>query len=165
MAIVLGDLGSVALGQQEYARARALYAESWALTLELQDQPGQVRCLQRVASLARAQGDHAQAISLFSAAEGLRVAIGGVLTPFERGEGERAISALREALDAEAFARAWLAGQELAPEEAVRRGLAGERMLPATRPGTLVNAAPGTTPPPPRSPAWQRCALPPAPPG
>ena len=119
VAIALNTLGQVAYAWRAYAVARAAYQESLALRRELGAKVGIAYCLEGVAGVARAEGHALRAARLLSAAEHLRDTIRASLPPSERADHEREVTAVRAALDEEAFAAAWAVGPALALEEAM----------------------------------------------
>ncbi len=126
-AYSLGKRGDIALHQGNSAQADLLHRESLALFWEIRDKRRIAECLERIAGVCAARGQGEKAARLFGAANNLREAIGAPLTPGERTDLERGLSHAREALGAEAFARAWELRRAMTLEEAVADALeAGE---------------------------------------
>jgi tetratricopeptide (TPR) repeat protein len=117
-------LGWVARLQGAYAEARALYAASLTAIRDSGDRSILANVLVGLAGLAAAEGQAARAARLFGAVEAVRAAIGSVVLPAFRAGYDRGMAAARAALDEEAFAAAWAAGQAMTPEEAIADALA-----------------------------------------
>jgi ATP/maltotriose-dependent transcriptional regulator MalT len=80
---------------------------------------GVAECLEELAGIAVAQGQHARAARLFSAAEGLRGAAGAARPPVVRPNYEGGVAAARAALGERKFAAAFAAGRSMSLNEAV----------------------------------------------
>jgi hypothetical protein len=70
-----------------------------------------------------ARDDPDRAARLWGAAEALRERLGAPLPPNDRAEYERDVAAVRQALGAERFAIAWVAGRSLTEEQAIAYAL------------------------------------------
>jgi predicted ATPase/DNA-binding SARP family transcriptional activator len=114
IAIALGNLGWVALEQQDAIRAQALFAESLALFHELGDKDGIAECLEGLAGVADA---------LCGAAESLRAAISSPRIPIEHSRYEAITAAARGQLGATEFTAAWAEGQVKSLEQAIAYAL------------------------------------------
>ncbi len=118
IAAVLSSLGSVARDQGDLAQARALYEEGLRLERDAGDRKGIARSLGAFASVAAANQDPNRAARLLGAANALVEAIGGTLSPAERGDIDRTVAAVHTALGEASFSRAWEAGRAMSPDEA-----------------------------------------------
>jgi predicted ATPase/class 3 adenylate cyclase len=99
------------------AEALAHYSESLRLCLEIDDPKTTVYCLQGGAAIFAARGDHTHAATLLGAASRIHTQV-GVLFPTRQAEADTLEAECRQALTAEAFARAWDDGAALdAPAE------------------------------------------------
>ena len=99
--------------------ARAFYQESLALLGGMGHKRGITECLEALAKIACAQGQTKWTARVYGATEALREDIGIPLLPPDRPIYDRAIVALRAALDGEAFAIAWAAGRMMTLEQAI----------------------------------------------
>ena len=108
---VLKNLGHVAQARGETARARTLFAESLASQREQGNKQGIAECLAGLASVAYPPE---RAAELFGATEALLDAVGAPLSPADRTDWERNVTALRERLGEAGFATAWAEGRALA---------------------------------------------------
>jgi hypothetical protein len=79
--------------------------------------------LESLGFLARANGDPLRAARLLGAADALREVAGAGMLTIERSEYETELSALRMALDPEAFTTAWTEGRSLTEDQAVALAL------------------------------------------
>ncbi len=122
-AAALCNLGFVASHRGDYDRATALHRESLSLYQELGDELGVADCLTGRARVAAAQGQAELAARLLAAAEALRSARGVPMSPSDRVDHERAVTAVRALLSEEAFAAAWAHGQAMPPAEAVKEAM------------------------------------------
>jgi non-specific serine/threonine protein kinase len=123
IALSLSNLASMAYDHDDYEAARAGGVESLEIQRDLGDRLGVTYSLERLAMLA-ARADPARGARLWGAAERMREEIRAPLAPQDRARYDREVAAARRALGEDAFARAWEAGREMTPEEAV--GLALE---------------------------------------
>ena len=85
------------------------------------DRQGQAESLE---ALAAAFGPTPKAARLFGAAEALRATLGAPVPLVERPGYEQAVTAVRQALGAEAFDAAWRAGQALPLDQVLVEALA-----------------------------------------
>jgi predicted ATPase len=121
----LSALALVAQHQDQGARAASLYREGLALYRKVGDTWRIAVCLEGLAVAAHMEGQAADAARLFGAASALREAIGHPLPVSERGEYDRDVTSVRDALGDEAFSAAWAAGRVMSPEEVGRETLKG----------------------------------------
>jgi predicted ATPase len=124
-ARLVNVLGYIAQHKGEYDKARSLFLESLDDFRTLGNHRGIAECLASLAGLASEQGDHAWAVPLLSAAEGLLASFGGVWWPADRVEIERATDRMKSALN-EDFDKLWAQGQALNTEEAIAYALKEE---------------------------------------
>ena len=144
IAACLSNQAGIARDRGDLGRATALAQESLALFHELGDHRGIAACLELIGSAIAAQGQTERGTRLLAAAETVRE-MTGINRPAARGaEQERTVAALRSALGADAFARAWEAGRRLPLDEIVADALtpaepAGPQIPPSgTRPSPLT---------------------------
>ena len=123
IAACLSNQAGIARDRGDLDRATAFAQESLALFHELADHRGIAACLELIGSAIAAQGQPERATRLLAAAETVRETT-GIDRPAARGaEQERTVAALRSALGADAFARAWEAGRRLPLDEIVADAL------------------------------------------
>ncbi len=114
----LWGLGLSANGQGDYAAARGCLEEGIALFSDLGDRFFVACCLEDLAGAAVAEGRPEGAARLLGSAEVLRDTIGSPRPIVVCAEYERALAAVRAALDPDAFAAAWARGRTMTPREA-----------------------------------------------
>lgn len=132
-AHTLGALGEIAYRMGDFAQARKYYEESLSILLRIDDRRMLTIYVERLASVAVAQGEALWAVQLLSAAEASRQDMGvAVTTPLERDSREQTLATLHDLLDAQVFADAWTQGLALSPEQAVQH-----RPAPLTAPSPL----------------------------
>jgi DNA-binding CsgD family transcriptional regulator len=122
--LALGDLGTLARDQDDYARALALYRE--ALDVGRGDPATRevIEIVEAVGIVAAAVGQAERAARLLSAAKAQRDRLGlryGVKA--DRVAVEQAVADARAALGEDALASAWAAGRILSPAQAVAEAL------------------------------------------
>jgi len=127
IANVLTLLGRLARQQGDYARAKGRYGESLALYHQLGNATFTAWCLEGVAGVAGAEGDHRRAARLCAA--GLRALARTPLPPGEQDDVDRSVLTARAELAEEVFAEEWRAGLAMAQGDAIADALGG---LPAT---------------------------------
>jgi non-specific serine/threonine protein kinase len=145
VASVLDALGHIALAQGDYRQARMHYAESVATRRRLDFPSGWAFTLNGLAQLAAAEGRPARALRLAGA--GARLAEeGGIATRRvqELGPPDR-LASCWAALDSEAAAVAWAAGQGMTLEEAITEALTVDE--PAVAMGTRPREEPAVAGP------------------
>jgi len=123
-SIQLVWLGVVARHLGHLAQAAAYLTQSLMMSRRLDDKEHTVECLEGFAGLTAAQGHPAKAVRLWGAADSLRQSLEIPLSPLERDEYQRSLTASRAALGETGFAAEWAAGRELALEQAVADALA-----------------------------------------
>jgi non-specific serine/threonine protein kinase len=124
MILALGDLGDLARDQGDHARALACYREALDLgranprTREVTD------VIEAIGNVATAVGKAERAATLLGAADAFRERMGLRFRVVENQTAlDRSVTALRAALGEPEFARAWSAGRNLTPEQAVAAAL------------------------------------------
>jgi hypothetical protein len=119
IAMLLHNLGYVALSQGEGFRAAALFKESLTLYREWDGQSGIAECLAGLAAAAAAEAEGEplvaeRAARLFGAAEALLEARGISLVAADKAEYGRYVAVVRSQLDEAALAAAWAEGRAMA---------------------------------------------------
>lgn len=104
--------------QKDYARAYALYRESYAIASEMDNKLLIASCLEGLASLAAAQGKPILSAQLWGAAESLREAIEAPIPTIEREDNERYVATTRALMGDQAFNASWVEGKTMTPEQA-----------------------------------------------
>jgi tetratricopeptide (TPR) repeat protein len=123
IALLQLSLGDVAGAQQDYPRAQRLLADGLTGMRQVGEKLGIHGALDSLARLAARRGGWARAVTLAAAAEQLRRATGSrSWAVVERHRGEWLASA-RDRLDDGEFSSAWLRGEALTAELAVRYAL------------------------------------------
>ena len=115
IAYSLDSLVVIAWWQGDRARARTLFAESLLLLNELGSQHGLSDTFDHLAGLLADEGRHGAAAQ--------REAIRAALPPNVREEYERQVAGIRGQLGDEGFRAAWILGQAMTMERAVRYAL------------------------------------------
>ena len=119
MAEALIGLASVATMQGDFVAASNLYMESFPILQRIPYQELIPSCMEGLASVAAAQGELVGAARLWGASEALREAIGTSIPPVYRPSYQQAVAAARSQLGEEDFARAWVQGRRMSPEQAM----------------------------------------------
>ena len=120
IARALRDLGDLYRDRGDFAASLASYRDSLELLGEQVDQFVVVDALEGAALMATAWTQPTQAARLLGAADALRELYGGAfLSPTDRAAHERALAAIRAALDESAIEAAWQAGRQLSVAEAI----------------------------------------------
>lgn len=117
-------LGGVAEAQADLAEARRHYSEAIVLLRDGGYIKPLALCLASFAVLAAQEGRWATAARRYSAAVAQHAGFATSLAPDDRENYERALAAIRAALDEPAFAAAWGEGQALDMNAAVADVLA-----------------------------------------
>jgi tetratricopeptide (TPR) repeat protein len=130
LASSLSALGHVARCQGDDAAACVLLEESLVLSRELGDRRGCAECHEELARVASVQGQPELAARIYGAAEALREALGTPLLRSAHAPYERAVTAVRAALEAGACAARWAEGRAMTLEQAISYAL--ERHPPNT---------------------------------
>ena len=112
----LAFLGRIKVQLSDFAGAHTLLEESLAEARTLDDWV-QAFCLERLAVVVVAQGEHAWAARLFSVAASLRENCGIPAWPIERADYEPAMVAAHSNLGEQAFAAAWVEGRSMTFEQ------------------------------------------------
>lgn len=120
---VLASLGMSALEQRHATRAAQAFAEALEITGK-----GGMRwvlgtLLEGMACVAGEQGQTERAARLVGAAEAVRMATGTPRWPANQRLYNRCVAGMQTALGQDAFARAYAAGRQLLPEQAVEQAL------------------------------------------
>jgi predicted ATPase/DNA-binding CsgD family transcriptional regulator len=119
LAESLALLARVFLALGEYTQTRALYEESLTLARSLNHSWLIASCLEGWAMMLADLQHCAWATQLWGAAEALREAIRAPMTPVERADHERQITATRTRLGEDIFSTAWAEGRAMTPEQAL----------------------------------------------
>jgi DNA-binding NarL/FixJ family response regulator len=127
-------LGSAALSGGDLERAKAVLAESLALSKEVGDKDSTSASLEGLACVAGARGEAARSATLFGAARALHEAIGYQQTLDERALRIPYLTAARSQLSEAAWEVAFAEGQAMSFEEAVEYALLAEELSPPALP-------------------------------
>jgi hypothetical protein len=120
---VLQNLAYIAQHQQDYQRARSLFAEGLANSQELDDKHSIANCLAGLAGILAILGQPHRAACLFGAAEALRDITGSQIQPADRPDYESNIAVTRAQLDLTTFEMAWAEGRAMTLDQAVEFAL------------------------------------------
>jgi predicted ATPase/DNA-binding CsgD family transcriptional regulator len=120
--VAVVNLAKVARARGDTENAARLYRESLALRWEHGDQLGMVGCMRGLGQILAATGEHVDATELFGAADELRNAIGGRVSPRRSGY-NAAITTLKQRLGDAAFTEAWDRGRRRPLNEVITRAL------------------------------------------
>ncbi|HEY6104233.1 MAG TPA: tetratricopeptide repeat protein, partial [bacterium] len=118
-------LAMVAHAKGEEERAAALFRQSATIFGRQGDKVWLAVALVGLALVAAAQGKPELGARLLGAADELRDGVGGVLSPMDRADRERAVTVLCSLLEEDTFSAAWADGRALTPEEAVAEAVRG----------------------------------------
>jgi tetratricopeptide (TPR) repeat protein len=124
-ALTETHLGLLAFAQQRYQRARQHYSSALALYRTFGSDVYLTWCLEAVATLDAAEGNHVRAVMISAGAETLRVKGDAPRPPAEQQVFERSLAVCRADLDDESYQHAWEAGMT-APRETLIRLALGE---------------------------------------
>ncbi|GHO92324.1 hypothetical protein KSF_023720 [Reticulibacter mediterranei] len=119
VAFVSVMLGHIARDQQQYALARTHYRESLHLFRTIGNLTSIASCLEGIATLCSAEGNHKQAIRLCAQASVLRARAHTPLPSDEQQVFERVITLARSCLSEHLFAAEWQQGVALTMEESI----------------------------------------------
>jgi hypothetical protein len=122
-ALVLVNLGTMALRHGDHERAQAHLAEGLRLWRGVGNPAGVTMGLAGMARLAAARGQAARAGRLYGAAAARFPAGGRLLDGTSRAAFDRQVDEARAGLDPGAFAAGWAVGQALPTEQAVADAL------------------------------------------
>jgi tetratricopeptide (TPR) repeat protein len=121
IAMVYLDLGRLARTQGHVAQAHRYYAESLIVFGAVMDKRGIPECLEGIAGLAGAIGQHPEdtqrAARLFGAAQAWRAEARLPLPPVHRAAYKRDLAAARAQLDEVTWATTWAEGRALLPKQ------------------------------------------------
>jgi predicted ATPase len=123
-AAALGQLGQVAIMQERYHDARDLLIESLSISRHLGDVTMAARDLRRLARVFAETGRAEGAARVLSASEVMREEA-GQREGWIASVNEAIIARIREALDEDAFERAWAEGRTLGVDEALELARGG----------------------------------------
>jgi hypothetical protein len=123
LAVVLHNLGYVALNQGDSVQGAARFVESLTLWRELASLGGIAGCCLGLGGVAGAQQQSEWAARLFGAAEALFHAGEFVVDPADRNDYDRYVAAARAQLDEPTFAAARDAGRTMTLEQVVAYAL------------------------------------------
>ncbi|HUS13449.1 MAG TPA: LuxR C-terminal-related transcriptional regulator [Chloroflexia bacterium] len=137
---LLHNQGYVALGLQDHAAARDLFAESLRRQAAAGNLAGVAEGLAGLAALATAQRQPDRAGRLFGAAETIRATHPAPLWPAERFELDRYTRVLRAQLPAARRTQLWHEGQTWSPEQATAYALADEEGSSPRQPRPRLDA-------------------------
>jgi predicted ATPase/class 3 adenylate cyclase len=126
IALALYCVGSAARDLRDYGRAVASFTESLTVCRELGDMWLSGLCLEQVARLASAYGQHQQAARLFGVAEVLHETLGWRLSPIDQADRDRDVASTQGALGDAAFGASWAEGRAMTLEQAIEYALAPE---------------------------------------
>jgi len=101
--------------------AHDLYQESFKILQRIQYKELISPCLEGLAAVAAEQSELVWAAHLWGAAEALREAIGTPIPLVYRLSHGRAVAKVRAQVSNETFAKAWVEGRAMTPEQAVTR--------------------------------------------
>ena len=121
IAITLLNLGFSLLSLDCLAEARAAFLESLAISDELGDTPDIAFCLEGLAGIAVAEGDHTYGIRLLGRSEALRESTGTELGPFEQRLNAETTNRARSTLGGDPFLVAFAEGRTLPLEAELER--------------------------------------------
>ena len=124
-ALTETHLGLLSFAQGRYQQARQHYASALALYRTFGSDVYLTWCLEAVAALDTAEGNHIRAVIISAGAETLRAKGGAPRPPAEQQVFERSLVVCRAELDDESYQHAWEAGMT-APREALIRLALGE---------------------------------------
>ena len=124
-ALAETHLGRLAFAQQRYDMARQHYGNALTLYRTFGSDVYLTWCLEAVAALDSAVGNHLRAVTISAGTETLRARGHAPRPPAEQQAFEHALVGCRAALGDEAYQRAWTAGLA-APRDALIRLALGE---------------------------------------
>ena len=117
--LALSALARIALCRGEAARAVELYRKCLDGPMRWQHRPVGAEAAEHLAWALAADGQAEEAARLLACAAHEREDMGIVLSPVDRPYHERALEAVRQALDDAVFATAWAAGEAMGLEQAL----------------------------------------------
>ena len=131
VAVSLSNLGLVAAGTGDFARAAALTGASLELDVEFSNHRNLADSFENLALIAVATRDDERAARHFGAAEALRTRIGVPGHPGDRAYNERWIANLRARMGETTFAAVWKIGRAMSLDEAIADAMAPTRRHPS----------------------------------
>jgi predicted ATPase/DNA-binding SARP family transcriptional activator len=123
-AQALYDLGCVRMQQGDCTMARAFLYEALHLYNQIGFRARIANTLDALAHVAATERRPTHALHLIAAATALRASVGFVLAPLFQAEADQLLQAIRQALNEEAAATAWVEGETMTLEEVVAYALA-----------------------------------------
>jgi predicted ATPase/DNA-binding CsgD family transcriptional regulator len=153
IAYQLRNLGVDSLTNREPAQAADYYVEALRLCRELGgDRWVSEGCIEGLAAVASARGDHRQAARLFGAGEALRVLTGDSRSLVGDHSYDHHLGATRSVLGESEFSAAWAMGEAMTFDEAIEYAVASAdasaaKTLPG-KPDTTRGGIPGAPPNP-----------------
>jgi tetratricopeptide (TPR) repeat protein len=118
-AFAIGNLGTVAIHQDNYERADSLFRKATRLWSDLKAKYPLALALAFFSGPIAARGYPERAAQLLGASDALLKAMGLGQQPSDQPEIDRFEAAVREQLDEEAFRSAWTKGQAMSLEQAI----------------------------------------------
>jgi len=125
-AHIAQELGAVAIHLGDVERATTLLAESLSSFRKWADSLGIARCLMGFADLRQVHGHMEQAARVLSFVEPWLQSNQIQLVHFDRTNYERSVTAARDQLDEETFAKAWAEGRALTMKQAIELAMSDE---------------------------------------
>jgi predicted ATPase len=116
LARLVHNLGYVALHQGDHKKAEASFAESLAMFQKLGNQRGIAECISGLAGLSANQEEFERGAKMMGFAEVLLQGTSAAWWPADRGEIDRAVSAIKDGLEKEKFESHWQSGETMAKE-------------------------------------------------
>jgi predicted ATPase len=130
VASIVFNLGTLALDDPDPSPAVGLFAESLARRRQLRDRAGIAECIEALAAVEERAGHAATATRLLGAAQALRIRIGAARPESDEHAHAARVAALRVAIGADSFDRAWSAGSCTDSETVVASLLAANGLPP-----------------------------------
>jgi hypothetical protein len=118
-AIIIGNLGFIAMHLGNYRRAETLIIEALTIMMELKHKYFIVMGFAEIAGPAAALGQPERAARLLGASEALLESLGVGHQPQDQVEIDRYIAATRQQLDEKIFKKAWNEGRAMSLEQAM----------------------------------------------
>ncbi len=128
-ALTETHLGRLAFAQQRYEKARQHYGNALALYRTFGSDVYLTWCLEAVAALDSAEGNHICAVTISAGTETLRARGHAPRPPAEQQAFGHALAGCRAALDDEAYQRAWAAGLAASRDTLIRLALGEDDTL------------------------------------
>jgi tetratricopeptide (TPR) repeat protein len=128
-ALTETHLGRLAFAQQRYVQARQYYGNALALYRTFGSDVYLTWCLEAVAALDSAEGDHIRAVTISAGTETLRASSRAPRPPAEQQAFEHALAGCRTALADEDYQRAWSAGLAASRDTLIRLALGEDDTL------------------------------------